>query len=341
MKKSGSAEEKPVVGITMGDPSGVGPEIIVKALGGRKVGALCRPVVIGRGDIMKEAAARWKPGLSFDTVQSLPPRSRRGCIPLFDTGPDSTPVPLGRPGKAGGRAAIAAIEKGAALALEGTTDAVVTAPISKESIKKAGSPFPGHTEMLASLTGSRRFAMMLVGGPLKVSLATIHMPLRDVPGSLRTASIRTVIELTWEALSDFGEPQSAIAVCGLNPHAGEAGIMGDEDRLIVAPAIRAASKKGIPVSGPWPADTIFYRAARGEFGAVVAMYHDQGLAPLKTLAFDSGVNITLGLPIVRTSVDHGTAYDIAGRGEASPASMISAVEIAARLAASRRRKKRR
>jgi 4-hydroxythreonine-4-phosphate dehydrogenase len=230
---------------------------------------------------------------------------------------------------------VAAVEKATEAALGGEVDGIVTAPISKDAIRRAGSPFPGHTEMLASLTGTKRFAMMLVGGGLRVSLATIHIPLAEVPASLSAARIGRVIDLTWEALPGLGAAGGTIAVCALNPHAGEAGIMGDEDRRIVAPAVRSAARRKIRVSGPYPADTVFYRACRGEFAAVVAMYHDQGLIPVKTLAFDTGVNVTLGLPIVRTSVDHGTAYDIAWRGEARPESLLAAIRTASGLTLSR------
>jgi 4-hydroxythreonine-4-phosphate dehydrogenase len=259
-----------------------------------------------------------------------------GRCPLVESGPADDPLPPpGRAGAAGGRAALAAIAEAVRLALAGRVDGIVTAPISKEAIRAAGSPFPGHTEMLASLTGARRHAMMLVGGPLRVSLATIHVPLAEVPSLITRQSVRRVIELTWDAVRSFGLRRPKIAVCGLNPHAGEAGIMGDEERRVIAPAVRALAKRGVPVSGPWPADTIFHRAARGEFAAVVAMYHDQGLGPLKTLAFDTGVNLTLGLPIIRTSVDHGTAFDIAGTGTASPESLLAAVELAATMARNR------
>ena len=255
----------------------------------------------------------------------------------METGPKRDGIPpLGRVSAAGGRAAIEAITGAICLALGRRVDAIVTAPISKEAIRAAGSPFPGHTEMLATFTGAKRHAMMLVGGPLRVSLATIHVPLAQVPSLITTRGVREVIELTWDAVRSFGLRRPKIAVCGLNPHAGEGGMMGDEERRIIAPVVRALAKKGIPVSGPYPADTIFFRAARGEFAAVVAMYHDQGLGPLKTLAFDTGVNLTLGLPIIRTSVDHGTAFDIAGKGIASPESLLAAVELAATMARNRR-----
>jgi 4-hydroxythreonine-4-phosphate dehydrogenase len=319
----------------MGDPAGVGPEIIVKALSKRTVMALCRPVVTGRAEVLNDAARLLGSPLSFVPVTEISRDREARAIPVIEAGRSVAGLRHGRPSAAGGRAALAAIEKAASLALDGSVSAVVTAPISKDAIRRAGSTFPGHTEMLAALTGASRYAMMLIGGPLRVSLATIHIPLRDVPGSLSRSGIRRVIELTWEILPGFGEKRPSIAVCGLNPHAGEAGIMGNEDRRIVAPAVKAAARKGITVSGPWPADTIFYRAARGEFSAVVAMYHDQGLGPLKTIAFDTGVNLTLGLPIIRTSVDHGTAYDIAGRGKAGPDSLVAAITVAAQLAAHR------
>jgi 4-hydroxythreonine-4-phosphate dehydrogenase len=258
--------------------------------------------------------------------------------PLVETGPEKDPLP--KPGRAtavGGRAALEAITEAICLALDGRVAGIVTAPISKEAIRAAGSPFPGHTEMLAAFTGARRHAMMLVGGPLRVSLATIHVPLAQVPSLITRRGLREVIDLTWEAVRSFGIARPAIAVCGLNPHAGEAAMMGNEERRVIGPAVRAAAKRGIPVSGPYPADTIFHRAARGEFAAVVAMYHDQGLGPLKTLAFDTGVNLTLGLPIIRTSVDHGTAFDIAGTGVASPESLLAAAELAATMARHRAR----
>jgi 4-hydroxythreonine-4-phosphate dehydrogenase len=326
---------KPVIAITMGDPAGIGPEIIVRALEGRKVRSLCRPVVIGRREILSGAAAFLGSSLKFHVAsrvgETVPARS----VSFVEAGSGRERFRLGRPTAPGGRLSLAAIEKAVDLALAGDVDAVVTGPVSKEAIRKAGSPFPGHTEMLASRTGTKRFAMMLVGGPLRVSLATIHIPLREVPGALTAAGIGRVIDLTRDILPDFGAADGRIAVCGLNPHAGEAGIMGEEDRRIVAPAVRAAARRKINISGPHPADTVFFRAARGEFAAVVAMYHDQGLIPIKTLAFDTGVNLTLGLPIIRTSVDHGTAYDLAGKGTARPDSLVSAIRTAAELARNR------
>lgn len=326
---------KPVIGITMGDPAGVGPEIVVRALAGRKVRSLCRPVVFGDPSLLSRAATLVGSSLTFHSVSRAGEDSPRGTIPVVPVGPLRSPLRPGRPAAAGGRISVAAVEKATAAALGGEVDAIVTAPISKDAIRRAGSPYPGHTEMLASLTRTKRFAMMLVGGGLRVSLATIHIPLAKVPSSLSAARIGRVIDLTWEALPGLGAAGGTIAVCALNPHAGEAGIMGDEDSRIVAPAVRAAARRKIRVSGPYPADTVFYRACRGEFAAVVAMYHDQGLIPVKTLAFDTGVNVTLGLPIVRTSVDHGTAYDIAWKGEARPESLLAAIRTASGLSRSR------
>jgi len=326
---------KPVLGITMGDPAGVGPEIVVRALTGRKAHSLCHPVIFGDPSLLSRAASLVGSPLVFHPVSRPGENSPRGTIPVVPVGSLRSPPCPGRPSAAGGRISLAAVEKATEAALGGDLDGIVTAPISKDAIRRAGSPYPGHTEMLASLTGAKRFAMMLVGGGLRVSLATIHIPLSEVPASLSAAGIGRVIDLTWEALPGLGAGGGAIAVCALNPHAGEAGIMGDEDRRIVAPAVRAAARRKIRVFGPYPADTVFFRACRGEFAAVVAMYHDQGLIPVKTLAFDTGVNVTLGLPIIRTSVDHGTAYDIAWKGEARPESLLAAIRTATGLARSR------
>jgi 4-hydroxythreonine-4-phosphate dehydrogenase len=196
----------------------------------------------------------------------------------------------------------------------------------------AGIPFPGHTEMLAALTGTRRFAMMLAGGGLRVVLATRHLPLARVAKAVTADAIREAAELTVESLPWLGFPEGRIAICALNPHAGDGGLLGSEERTVIGPEIRALRRRGYPVDGPVPADVVFYQALQGRYAAVVALYHDQGLGPLKMLAFDSGINVTLGLPLVRTSPDHGTAFDVAWSGKASPGSMIEAVRLASRLA---------
>ncbi|HUJ08484.1 MAG TPA: 4-hydroxythreonine-4-phosphate dehydrogenase PdxA [Verrucomicrobiae bacterium] len=225
------------------------------------------------------------------------------------------------------------VVEGARRCLAGDLAALVTAPISKQLLRDAGYRFEGHTELLAYVARRKRFAMMLVGGPLRVALATIHVPLAKVPRLLTTRRIIEVIELSHDVCRRFGAKRPIIAVAGLNPHAGEGGLLGGEEKRIIVPAVRRATRNGIRVIGPLPADTLFHKAYQGAFDAVVAMYHDQGLAPLKMIAFDTGVNLTLGLPFVRTSPDHGTAFDIAGKGIANPASMIAAINLAARLAA--------
>jgi 4-hydroxythreonine-4-phosphate dehydrogenase len=224
------------------------------------------------------------------------------------------------------------IVQGAKRCLAGDLAALVTAPISKGLLREAGYHFEGHTELLAHIASTKRFAMMLVGGPLRVSLATIHVPLAKVPRLLSEQRIIEVLELSHDVCRRFGIKRPLIGVAGLNPHAGEGGLLGTEEQRIIAPAIRRAGRKGINAVGPLPADTLFHKAYQGDFHAVVAMYHDQGLAPLKMIAFDSGVNLTLGLPFVRTSPDHGTAFDIAGKGIAKPDSMIAAINLAAQLA---------
>jgi len=224
------------------------------------------------------------------------------------------------------------VVEGAERCLAGDLAALATAPITKELLQRAGYPFTGQTELLAHLSHTKRFAMMLAGGPLRVALVTTHAPLRDVAKLITVRKILEVIELSNQICRRFGIRRPRIAVAGLNPHAGEGGLLGDEERRIIGPAVKRAARRGIAVSGPHSADTLFYRAAHGEFDAVVAMYHDQGLAPFKLIAFDNGVNLTLGLPFIRTSPDHGTAPDIAGKGVARPDGMIAAINMAAQLA---------
>ncbi len=327
---------RPVLALTMGDPAGIGPEIVLKALASPEVAAACRPVVVGDAGLLDRLRAAVAPSLRLLPARAPSAADPGPAVEVIQPRPLSWKEPVvGRVDAEAGRASLAYIEKAVSLAMAGAVDAMVTAPISKEAVHLAGSAFPGHTEMLAHLTGARDYAMMLVGGKLRVSLATIHIPLRLVPLDLREDRLLTVIRLTARALADMGLPGSRVAVCGLNPHAGEGGLFGDEEKRIIRPAILRAEAEGLLVAGPLPADTVFHRALKGEFEGVVAMYHDQGLGPLKTLYFDQGVNVTLGLPIVRTSVDHGTAFDIAGRGEANPGSMVAAIRLAAVMAANR------
>ena len=285
----------PRIGITVGDPAGIGPEIAERAADDAGVRAVCTPVLYGAQD---------------------------GC----------ETAPVGAASAASGRSAYAAVVAATADAVAGRIDAVTTAPINKAAWAMAGLPWLGHTDLLAELTGARRVAMMFHAERLRVVLATTHVPLAEVPRRLTRERIEEVVGLAHDELPRFGCPRPRLAVAGLNPHAGENGLLGEEEELFVRPAVDACRARGITVTGPEPADTLFVRAFRGAFDAVIACYHDQGLIPVKLVAFGQAVNVTLGLPIVRTSVDHGTAYDIAGRGVADPSSMIAAVRLAATLA---------
>lgn len=287
----------PVIAITVGDPAGIGPEIARKAAASPRVIACCRPVLYGS----------W----SDDALKAFP---------------------AGTPTAASGASAHQAIEAAVGDAVSGKVDAVATGPISKEALAMAGHPWKGHTDLIAHLTGSSRVAMMFWSPRLRVVLATVHIPLAQVPAALTASKLRDAVELSHLELPRFGVPHPRIAVAALNPHAGENGLIGVEEREVMRPAIDTMRAEGIDVTGPFPADTLFVRAARGEFDVIVASYHDQGLIPVKLLGFGSAVNVTLGLPIVRTSVDHGTAFDIAGKGEADEGSLVEAVLLAARLA---------
>ena len=284
---------KPRIAITVGDPAGIGPEIAAKAAADDRVRSACEPVIYG-----PPPAARFTPGeLSADA----------------------------------GRAAYDAICAAVRDAQAGTVAAIATAPINKLAFSRAGLPWKGHTDLLGHLTGSPRVAMMFWSAPLKVILATVHIPLSSVPGALTRDVVDGTIDLAARELPRFGIRNPRLAVAGLNPHAGEEGLLGDEEQRVIRPSIDAARARGVQIDGPFPGDTVFGRAVRGEFDAVIACYHDQGLIPVKLLAFGHSVNVTLGLPIVRTSVDHGTAFDIAGRNVADPTSMVEAVLLAARL----------
>jgi 4-hydroxythreonine-4-phosphate dehydrogenase len=285
---------KPRIAITVGDPAGIGPEIARKAAADRRVIDACEPILYG------------------------PPPE-----PAFETGVLSA---------AAGRAAYDAICAAVRDAQAGIVDAIATAPVNKLAFSRAGLPWKGHTDLLAHLTGTTRAAMMFWSEPLKVVLATVHVPLADVPRLLTADLVGATIDLTAREMPRFGIRAPRLALAGLNPHAGEEGLLGSEDDRVLRPAVAAARARGVDISGPHPGDTIFVRASRGEFDVVIACYHDQGLIPVKLLAFGESVNVTLGLPIVRTSVDHGTAFDIAGKNVADPSSMIAATLLAARLA---------
>ena len=322
----------PLVAITMGDPVGIGPEIVLKALRDPRVNARCTPVVYGDPGRLKASVTPPPMDLTIeasDSVRDL--RYVEHALNVVNPCPmDTRDLPWGNPCPASGAAMAAYLEAAIDDAMAGRISAIATGPINKHALKMANIHFNGHTEILAHRTGTKNYAMMLAGRRLKVVLATIHIPVRRISEALSTDTITTIISLTDEALKTrFGIVSPRIAVAGLNPHAGESGLFGDEDIRVIAPAVEYSTSQGILASGPHPPDTIFYRAFQGEFDAVVAMYHDQGLGPFKMVHFDDGVNTTLGLPIIRTSVDHGTAYDIAGKGMASAESMVSAITMAA------------
>jgi 4-hydroxythreonine-4-phosphate dehydrogenase len=283
-------------------------------------------VVIGDGGALARAAASTGVDVRIKTVTSIEDVAPgTGGVHVLAETVLPGDLAWGQLDPRAGRAAFAYVIKGAELALAGQVAALVTAPINKEALRLAGLPYPGHTEILAELTGSRRFAMMMVNHELRVVLATIHEPLRRALDAITIDGERSVIELAHDALLKAGIGKPRIAVAGLNPHAGENGLMGREDLAIIAPAVRSARADGIDASGPWPPDTVFMRARNGEFDVVVAQYHDQGLIPIKYLGMAHGVNVTIGLPFVRTSVDHGTAFDIAGTGTADHTSLLTAL----------------
>jgi 4-hydroxythreonine-4-phosphate dehydrogenase len=317
--------------ITMGDPGGVGPEIIIKALNSSEVRNHCYPLVIGDAHIMEEALSLLKLPRRLRIIKS-PEESMPSAktIELINTRVIKKFI-KNKPTAEGGRACVSYIKKAVELVLNKQVDGIVTAPLSKEALKRAGFTWPGHTEMLADLTNTKDYAMMLIGEPLRVILVTIHTALKNVPDLITKQRLLNTIRLAKKACDMLGIKNPRIAITGLNPHAGEKGIFGDEEIKKIIPAVKDATKEGIPVSGPYPPDTVFYKAFKGEIDIVVCMYHDQGLIPLKMIAFDKGVNVTVGLPFIRTSPDHGTAYDIAWKGVANPSSMIEAIKVAVKL----------
>ncbi|MBI3376865.1 MAG: 4-hydroxythreonine-4-phosphate dehydrogenase PdxA [Nitrospirae bacterium] len=319
------------IAITMGDAAGVGPEIIAKALYCAEIRDFCAPLVIGSRIVMQEAIDLLNLPLKLRIIESPDEcTSGIGTIELIDER-TSGGFEKGKATAKNGKACVIYIKKAVELALNKKVDGIVTAPISKEALKMAGMKWHGHTEMLVELTDTKDYAMMLVGEPLRVILVTIHTPLRSVPDMITRESVLKTIKLAKKACDMLGIENPRIAVAGLNPHAGEAGIFGSEESNAIIPAIEEAKKLGIPVTDPYPPDTVFNKAYNGQIDMVVCMYHDQGLIPLKMIAFDKGVNVTVGLPFVRTSPDHGTAYDIAWKGIANPSSMLEAIKLASRL----------
>ncbi|MFY9572205.1 MAG: 4-hydroxythreonine-4-phosphate dehydrogenase PdxA [Blastocatellia bacterium] len=334
MTRASSSPAKPRVGITIGDPAGIGPEIVLRAVADAEVRNVCSPVIIGSAAELRGQARAFGLSADFPTVSEFNLGATDPDGPhILDTGVVAEPVQWGNLSAEAGRASIAAIEACVRLCLARKLDAMATAPINKESIKLAGSPFPGHTEMITAQCGATRSLMCFFAGDLRVFLLTVHTSLADAIKAIQKKHVAGALVLADQELRRFGVARPRIAVAGLNPHAGEHGLFGWEEVREIEPAIQECRERhGIDVSGPFAADTLFVRASRGEFDAVAACYHDQGLIAVKCLAFGHAVNVTLGLPIIRTSVDHGTAFDIAGRGIADHRSMVEAIKLAARLA---------
>ena len=331
----------PILGLTMGDPAGIGPEICLRALCEPAVLKICRPVLFGDVTVLKKAAKKIF-AVNGCRILSLADWGNLGAVtqPLIvDCG--AIAAKKVRPGKisaACGRAAYIYIETAIQSALAGKIQGVVTAPIHKESLNLSGVTFPGHTEIFTALTGAKRSCMMLYSEKLTVSMVTTHIGYHEVPGKLSVERVLNVIELTAQVMKQILRREPRLGVCGLNPHAGEHGLFGNhEEEKVVAPAVKRAEKKKINVTGPLVPDAVFTTGQRKNYDAIVTLYHDQGHIPFKMLAFDTGVNITLGLPIIRTSVDHGTAFDIAWQGKADPTSLFSAIKVAADLAVGKRK----
>jgi 4-hydroxythreonine-4-phosphate dehydrogenase len=328
-----AARTKPRIGVTIGDPAGIGPEVALKAVAEEEVLAACEPVLIGDAQYLSHWARVFGLNPSFDSIDVGVPLTHNVSTPLvynLNILPD--PIELGREQATCGLAAARFIETATQLCLSGQIDAITTAPINKKSLRLAGYDYPGHTEFLARLTQTPEFAMTFITPRLRVSLLTTHVPLADVPGYVKKNELEKLIHLVHREMRVYGIDRPRIAVAALNPHGGEGTLFGSEEALEMTPAIASCREhEGIDVSGPYSGDTIFVRAARGEFDLVISCYHDQGLIAVKCLSFGEAVNVTLGLPFIRTSVDHGTAFDIAGQGKADHSSMVAAIKLAAEL----------
>jgi len=329
---------RPTIAITMGDPSGIGPEIVLKALADGRVHRICRPMVVGDRRIL-DRSAPWakathtRPESPASTGNTPPPLDPLMLIDLHNAAPSDCPP--GQVSAASGRAAVEYVMKACDMAMAGEADAIVTAPLNKEAMRLAGYPYAGHTELLAERTGAERIAMLLASPQLRVIHVSTHIPLEEAIRRVTRERVLETIISADRACRALGIEHPRVAVAGLNPHAGEAGLFGSQERDEIMPAVLAARQLNIDTSDPQPPDTVFFRAVQGEFDIVVAMYHDQGHIPMKLLAFDSGVNITIGLPIIRTSVDHGTAFDIVGTGKASENSLLAAIDFAVKMVEAR------
>jgi 4-hydroxythreonine-4-phosphate dehydrogenase len=332
--KAAVLHETPIIAVTMGDGAGIGPELIVAALLEPETGARCRPVVIGDAVRLGQAAAVFGLEPEIVPVPSVADAVfAEGRINVIDLGLLPEDLPWGRLSAVAGDAAYQYITVAARLAVAGEVQAICTAPLNKEALHLAGWIFPGHTELLAQLTGTEEVSMMLSTPSLKVIHVTTHVGLIDAVRMVEPGLVERTIRRGYEALVRAGVPRPRIGVCAINPHAGEGGLFGyGEEAEKIEPGVRAAQESGIDVQGPLPADTLFFLAGRGDYDLVVAMYHDQGHGPVKVLGIDAGVNITVGMPVIRTSVDHGTAFDIAGTGKADSRSMVEALRQAAEMA---------
>jgi 4-hydroxythreonine-4-phosphate dehydrogenase len=326
--------KRPVVGITMGDAAGIGPEVVTKALAHAQTYELCRPLVIGDARRLALAAERCGSSVRVRSIDSTGAAGYRpGTIDCLNLDLIPGDLPFGQLSATAGDAAYRFIERAVALAVAGEVDAICTAPVNKAALHAGGHVFPGHTEILAHLTGTLEVSMLLSTPKLRVIHCTTHVGLLEAIARIDPGLVERTIQRGHDSLTRWGLKAPRIAVCGINPHAGEGGLFGNgEEERQVSPGIAAARARGIDVSGPYPADTLFYRAVRGDFDLVVAMYHDQGHCPVKVLGLETGVNITVGLPVIRTSVDHGTAFDIAGTGRADERSMLEALRQAADFA---------
>lgn len=329
---------RPLLAITLGDPAGIGPEVIVKALSHADVYEQCRPLVLGDQRILVRAMS-WirEVNLTFDVVTDPDQgQYQAGVITLLDLqNADPAAIQPGRVSAAAGRAAVEYVLRACDMTMAGETDAVVTAPLNKEAMNLAGYHYAGHTELLADRTGAEKVSMLLTGPKLRVVHVSTHVALSEAIRRVTSQRVEEVIDLAQRSCQALGIARPRIAIAGLNPHASEGGLFGDQEAKEIQPAIERARARGLQVTDPQPPDTVFLRAVKGEYDIVVAMYHDQGHIPMKLLAFDSGVNVSMGLPIIRTSVDHGTAFDIAGTGKAREESMLEALKVAVQMAQAR------
>jgi 4-hydroxythreonine-4-phosphate dehydrogenase len=324
----------PIIGITMGDPTGIGPEIIVKALSMEEPFRACRPIVFGDREVLSRAIQIQSFSTTIEVIEKIP---EDGYLPekiflLPVSRLEINSLRFGQPDRACGEAMVRYIKEAVKWATRGALDAITTCPINKRAMNAAGYSFPGHTELLGHLAQASSVAMMFLGSKWKIVLVTTHLPLKDVSEWITASRILSILRLTDEGMKKyFGIPQPKLAILGLNPHCGEEGLLGEEEKREILPAVAEARSLGMDVEGPFPADSFFNLSSGSAFDAVISMYHDQGLIPIKMIDFKEAVNFTLGLPFIRTSVDHGTAYDLAGKGLADPTNLVKAISTAANL----------